>query len=55
MNKIIYRIDSGRGTLGKIMTDEEIYNNIKDASISAKHLFYSLDKDPSKLIFPQKK
>ncbi len=55
LNKIIFRIDSGRGTLGKLLADEEIYDNLKDASISAKHLFYSLDKDPSRLLFSPKK
>jgi phospholipid/cholesterol/gamma-HCH transport system substrate-binding protein len=55
LNKIITRIDGGRGALGKFIADEEIYNNLKDASLSAKHLFYSLDKDPSKLLFSPKK
>ncbi len=55
LNKIIFRIENGRGTLGKLLSDEEVYNNIKDASIFAKDLFYSLKKDPSKLFFRQKK
>ncbi len=54
LNKIIFRIENGRGTLGKLLSDEEVYNNIKDASIFAKDLFYSLRKDPSKLFFRQK-
>ncbi len=55
LNKIIHRLESGRGTLGKLMTDEEIYYNIKDASKSAKDLFRSLQQDPSKLFFRKKK
>ncbi len=55
LNKIISRIDSGRGTLGKLLTDEEVYNNIRDASIFARDLFYSLRQDPSQLFFRQKK
>jgi phospholipid/cholesterol/gamma-HCH transport system substrate-binding protein len=55
LNKIIYRIDSGRGTLGKLIADEEIYNNLRDASRYAKDLFYKLDQDPSKLFFRQKR
>jgi phospholipid/cholesterol/gamma-HCH transport system substrate-binding protein len=55
LNKIIFRIENGRGTLGKLLSDEEVYNNIKDASIFAKDLFYSLKMDPSKLFFRQKK
>ncbi|MBN2039947.1 MAG: MCE family protein [Spirochaetes bacterium] len=55
LNKIMYRLDTGRGTMGKLLADEEIYNNLKDASVSAKDLFYSLKKDPSKLLFSPKK
>jgi len=55
LNKIIHRLEQGRGSLGKLMTDEEIYYNIKDASKSAKELFRSLKQDPSKLLFRQKK
>jgi len=51
LNKIVYRLEKGRGTLGKLMTDEEIYNNLKDASISAKDLVRQLMMDPSKLFF----
>ncbi len=54
LNKITYRIENGKGSLGKLLTDEEIYNNIKDASVFAKDLFYSLKQDPSKLLFRQK-
>jgi len=54
LNKIIQRLEDGRGTLGKLMTDEEIYYNIKDASQSAKELFGQLKQDPSKLFFKQK-
>lgn len=54
LNKMVTRLESGRGTLGKLMTDEEIYINLKDASISAKDLFRSLKQDPSKLFFRQK-
>lgn len=54
LNKIIQRLEQGRGSLGLLMTDEEIYYNIKDASVSAKELFNSLKQDPSKLFFRQK-
>jgi phospholipid/cholesterol/gamma-HCH transport system substrate-binding protein len=55
LNKIVFRIENGRGTLGKLLNEEEVYNNIKDASIFAKDLFYALKMDPSKLIYRQKK
>ncbi len=54
LNKITLRLESGRGTMGKLLTDEEVYNNIKDASIFARDLFYALKQDPSKLLFRPK-
>lgn len=54
MNKIIQRLEQGRGSLGKLMNDEEIYYNLKDASRSARELFERLKQDPSKLFFKQK-
>jgi len=54
LNKIMFRLEKGRGTLGKLLTEEDIYNNLKDASISARDLFRSLKKDPSKLFFRPK-
>ncbi len=54
LNKVIFRLENGRGTLGRLLTDEEVYNNIKDASIFARDLFYTLRMDPSKLLFRPK-
>jgi phospholipid/cholesterol/gamma-HCH transport system substrate-binding protein len=51
LNKITFRIEKGRGTLGRLLNEEDIYNNLKDATISAKDLFRSLKQDPSKLFF----
>jgi phospholipid/cholesterol/gamma-HCH transport system substrate-binding protein len=51
LNKIVFRIEKGRGTLGRLLNDEDIYNNLKDASRSAKDLFRELKQDPSKLLF----
>jgi len=55
LNKIIFRLENGRGTLGKLLVEEEVYENIKDASVSAKDLFRSLKEDPSKLFFKPKR
>ncbi len=55
MNKIVFRIEKGRGTLGKLLHDEEVYNNLRDASIFAKDLFRQLKQDPSKLFFRTQK
>jgi phospholipid/cholesterol/gamma-HCH transport system substrate-binding protein len=54
LNKVVFRLENGRGTLGKLLTDEEVYNNIRDASILARDLFYTLKMDPSKLLFRPK-
>lgn len=54
LNKIIFRIENGRGTLGKLITEEDIYENLKDASVSAKILFKNLEENPSKLFFSPK-
>lgn len=54
LNKIVFRLERGRGTLGKLLTDEEVYDNLKDASISAKSMFKKLDQDPSKLFFQKR-
>ncbi len=51
LNKIVFRIEKGRGTLGRLVNEEDIYNNLKDASIAAKDLFRQLKQDPSKLFF----
>ena len=51
LNKIVFRLERGRGTLGKLLVEEDIYNNLRDAASSAKLLFEELKKDPSKLLF----
>lgn len=51
MNKILYRIENGKGTIGKLMTDEEIYNNLRDASIYAKDFTYILKQNPSLILY----
>jgi len=55
LNTIVFRLEKGRGTMGKLIYDEEIYNNLRDASVSAKDLFNRLEKDPSLLLFRPKK
>jgi phospholipid/cholesterol/gamma-HCH transport system substrate-binding protein len=54
MNKIVFRLEKGRGTLGKLLVEEDVYDNLKDASVSARELFRALKQDPSKLFFKPK-
>lgn len=51
LNDITYRLDKGKGTIGRLLTDEEIYNNLRDASIYFRDLAYDLKQDPSRLFF----
>jgi phospholipid/cholesterol/gamma-HCH transport system substrate-binding protein len=51
LNRLVHRVESGRGTIGRLMYDEEVYNNLRDASIYARDLFYDIKQDPSKLFF----
>lgn len=55
LNKIVYRLENGRGTLGKLLTEEDVYNNLRDASVYARDLFKQLQKDPSNLFYGTKK
>ena len=55
LNKILYRLENGKGTLGKLMTEEDIYNNLRDASIYMKDFSKILAKDPSMLIWKDQK
>ena len=55
LNKIVFRLEGGRGTMGKLLTEEDIYENLKDASVSAKELFRILEENPSKLFFTPNK
>ncbi|MBN2802296.1 MAG: MCE family protein [Deltaproteobacteria bacterium] len=55
LNNIAYRLESGKGTIGKLLVDEQVYNNMLEASIHAKDLFKVLKKDPSKIFFKKQK
>lgn len=55
INKILYRLENGRGTIGKLMTEEEVYNNLRDASVYAKEFTYMLSKNPSLLLWKERK
>ena len=51
LNKIVFRLERGRGTLGRLLVEEDIYNDLRDAASSARILFEELRKDPSRLLF----
>jgi len=55
LNTLTQRINSGRGSVGKFMTDDQLYKNANQAMIHAKELLKTLKKNPSLLMYNQNK
>ena len=53
MNEITKRINSGRGSLGKLIKNDELYSNLLQASESANNLLYQLKKQPWRIWFKE--
>lgn len=53
MNLITQRINSGRGSVGKFVSDEELYENANEAIINAKELFQMVKEKPWLLIYKE--
>lgn len=47
LNLITQRVNSGRGSVGLMIQDEELYKNANDAARHAKELFRKLEENPS--------
>ncbi|MBV6492806.1 MAG: hypothetical protein LDLANPLL_00811 [Turneriella sp.] len=47
LNLITQRINSGRGSVGKLIQDEELYKNANEAAYHARELFRKLEENPS--------
>ncbi len=47
LNLITQRINSGRGSVGKLIQDEELYKNANEAAYHARELFRKLEANPS--------
>ena len=47
LNLITQRINSGRGSVGKLIQDEELYKNANEAAFHARELFRKLEENPS--------
>lgn len=53
LNLITQRINSGRGTIGKFLKDDEIYQNANEAMVNAKEFFQVLKEKPYILLYKQ--
>ena len=49
-NSIVFAIESGEGTVGKLIKDESLYESLNDASIELRSLLIDLKKDPKKYV-----
>jgi phospholipid/cholesterol/gamma-HCH transport system substrate-binding protein len=52
LSAVIATIQSGEGTLGKLVQDEELYNNLNEASANLDKLLVELRTDPRQFIPP---
>ncbi|RKS96794.1 MlaD family protein [Chryseobacterium defluvii] len=50
LNQVIGGIDSGQGSLGKLMKDEQLYNNLNSASTNLNSLIEDMKANPKRYI-----
>ncbi|NLP56755.1 MlaD family protein [Lutibacter sp. B1] len=50
LNKILKNVESGDGTLGKLVTDEEMYNNLTNASKELEELLREMKLHPKRFV-----
>ena len=50
LRSVIARMDSGEGTLGRLSTDEALYDNLNSAAESVASLLEDLQDNPSRYI-----
>ena len=46
----VERIDKGEGTLGKLIKDPSLYNNLNQSTAEITKLIYDLRQDPQKYL-----
>ena len=50
LNQVIGGIDNGQGSLGKLMKDEQLYNNLNSASSNLNSLIEDMKANPKRYI-----
>ncbi len=50
LNNILNKIDSGEGTLGKLVSDPSLYNNLDTLSVNLNQLIKDIQADPKKYL-----
>ncbi len=50
INNILSKVESGEGTLGKFINNEELYNNLSQSSKELEELLFDLKANPSRYV-----
>lgn len=50
LNNVVAGIENGNGTLGKVMKDEELYNNLEETSKNLNELIIDLKQNPKRYL-----
>lgn len=50
MNEVLTKINDGEGSLGKLVNDPSLYNNLDSLSVEIKSLIKNINEDPSKYL-----
>ncbi len=50
LNKLMVDINKGKGSLGKLMKDEELYNKLSSTSKSADELLKDMKENPKRYV-----
>jgi ABC-type transporter Mla subunit MlaD len=50
LNEVLTKINNGEGTLGKMVNDPSLYNNIDSLSVNINQLIKSINEDPGKYL-----
>jgi phospholipid/cholesterol/gamma-HCH transport system substrate-binding protein len=50
LQSVVNNIESGKGSLGKLLNDEQLYNNLEDASKSLDNLIIDVKENPKRYV-----